>query len=88
VDITPQGHPNLVIYLSNLGSAHQTRFVRTGRMEDLEEAIRITHQAVNIIPRDHPALAGRLNTLSTTLLRRFERTGGMEDLEEAIRITP
>jgi hypothetical protein len=57
-------------------------------MEDLEEAIRITHQAVNIIPRDHPALAGRLNTLSTTLLRRFERTGGMEDLEEAIRITP
>jgi len=42
-----------------LGNKLGSRFERTGKMEDLEESIRITQEAVNITPEDHPDLAGR-----------------------------
>ena len=64
----------------------ETRYERTGKMEDLEEAIRVARQAVDVTPEDHPDLAGRLNNLGLKLQRRYERTGKMEDLEEAIRV--
>jgi hypothetical protein len=53
-------------------------------MEDLEEAILVARQAVDVTPKDHPDLAGRLNNLGNKLGRRYKRTGKMEDLEEAI----
>ena len=84
VDITPQDHPNLGMYLNNLGNRLQSRFERMGRMEDLEESIRQAQQVVNITPQDHPDLAMYLNNLGNKLQRRFEKTGRMEDLKESI----
>jgi tetratricopeptide (TPR) repeat protein len=58
---------------------------RTGKMEDLKEAIRRAQQAVDITPEDYPDLASILDNLCVMLESRFKRTGKMEDLEEAIR---
>lgn len=64
----------------------KTPHERTGKIEDLEEAIRVARQAVEITPEDHPDLAGRLNNLGTKLSRRYDRTRKMDDLEEAIQV--
>ena len=62
----------------------KTRYKRTGKIEDLEEAIRLSRQTVVITPIDYPDLAVYLNGLGTQLERRYERTGKIEDVKEAI----
>ncbi|KAH0557190.1 hypothetical protein GP486_005017 [Trichoglossum hirsutum] len=57
-----------------------------GKIEDLEEAIRVVQQAVDITPKDHTNLTGSLNNLGIELDNRYECTGKIEDLEEATRI--
>jgi hypothetical protein len=61
------------------------QFELTGRMKDLDEAIRKTEQAAEATPIGHPNLPGRFNNLIKMLHMRFERTGGIKDIEEADR---
>ncbi|MBB4934416.1 hypothetical protein F4561_005236 [Lipingzhangella halophila] len=84
VQATPEDHPNRAVYLSNLGTALQTRFERTGALEDLDQAITALRGAVQVIPEDHPDRAASLSNLGNTLRVRFERTGALEDLDQAI----
>ena len=42
------------MYLNNLGIALQSRFERTGSMDDLDRAITTNEQAVASTPDDHP----------------------------------
>jgi tetratricopeptide (TPR) repeat protein len=58
-----------------------------GQIRDLEEAIRVTQQAVDSIPEDHPDRAGMLNNLGNKLGVRYNRTGEINCLENAIKIT-
>jgi hypothetical protein len=81
VAATPDDHPNLATRLNNLGSKLESRFERTGSMEDLEEASQRAGQAVSATPDDHPNLAGMLNN---QLESRFGRTGRIEDAIKAI----
>ena len=64
-------------------------------MTDLEEAIRIRQEAVNITPQDHPNWAQFLDNLRKGFYDRHIRTGVITDLEktiqvqrEAVNITP
>ncbi len=43
-------------YLNNLGTGLSARYARTGRLEDLEEAIRVYQAAVQRTPPDSPDL--------------------------------
>lgn len=45
---TPAGSPDLAGYLNNLGNGLSERFERTGRLEDLEEAIRCYRRACQL----------------------------------------
>ena len=81
---TPDDHPDRAMYLNNLGIALQSRFERTGSMDDLDRAITTNEQAVASTPDDHPNRAMYLNNLGNALQRRFERTGSMDDLDRAI----
>ena len=56
-------------------------------MEDLEEAIRVARQAVDVTPKNHPNLAAMLNNLGTKLGRRYKRMGKIKDLKKAIQVT-
>ena len=81
---SPTDHPDRADDLSNLGTALQTRFERTGDLADLDEAITSGGQAVAATPADHPDRAGYLSNLGIALRTRFERTGDLADLDEAI----
>jgi tetratricopeptide (TPR) repeat protein len=81
-----EDHPSLARMLNNLGRKLEDQYDRTGKIEDLEQAIRVSRQAVDITPGDHPDLAVLLNDLGNQLGSRYERTGKIEDLEEAIRM--
>lgn len=65
----------------------ETYFERFGILEDLEEAIVLAGQALNITPKDSSGLLARLNSVGNKLGHRFERLGKLDDLEEAIRLT-
>lgn len=54
--------------------------------DDLEEAIRIEHSAVNATPENHPDRTLHLHNLGNKLFELFLRTKAISDLEEAIRI--
>jgi hypothetical protein len=41
VQMTPEGHSNLASRLNNLGVMLGSRYERTGKMQDLEETIRV-----------------------------------------------
>jgi len=40
MEVTSEDHPDLIIYLNNLGNKFQSRFERTGRMENLKKITR------------------------------------------------
>ncbi|KAF7974794.1 hypothetical protein HWV62_11287 [Athelia sp. TMB] len=64
----------------------RTRFVQSGRLSDLEQAIGYHRSALELCPPgqfNHPI---NLYNLALALCARFSRSGQMEDLEEAIRI--
>jgi hypothetical protein len=50
------------MFLNNLGNG-LARYERTGRLEDLEEAIRVYREAVEATPPDSPDRPGYLNNL-------------------------
>jgi len=58
----------------------QSRFERTGSMDDLDRAITTNEEAVASTPDDNPYRAAGLNNLGNVLQSRFERTGSMDDL--------
>jgi tetratricopeptide (TPR) repeat protein len=84
MNITPQDHSDLAMYLNNLGNKLQRQFEKTERMEDLKESICQAQQVMNIMPQDHLNLAEMLNNLGSKLQSQFEKMGRMEDLKEAI----
>ena len=72
------------IRLIKLGNKLLRRYERTGKAEDLEEAIRTSRRAFDIIPQNHPDLAMLLFNLGNRLSDQYDRTGKIEDLDEAI----
>ncbi|KAF1963461.1 TPR domain-containing protein [Byssothecium circinans] len=64
----------------------ESRYERTGHMDDLEAAIQAAQQAVDSTPDYHPDRAGYLNNLGNWLGRRFERTGLIDDLNRAVDV--
>ncbi|CAI7627541.1 unnamed protein product [Penicillium glandicola] len=64
-----------------------SRYEEIGQMNDLEEAIRVSRQAVAATPDDHPDLPILLNNLGNKLQSQYEQTGRMEKLDEAIRLS-
>src|SRR5436305_917467 len=84
VVLIPDNHPDMPIYVDNLGNGLRCRFERTGSMDDLNESIEAGRKAVELTPDDHSDMAMYANNLGNGLQRRFERTGSMNDLNESI----
>ncbi|KAH6667397.1 hypothetical protein B0J14DRAFT_602149 [Halenospora varia] len=69
-----------------MGNQLRNRFERTGKMENLEDAIQMARQVLEVTPKSYPDLAGRLINLGIVLEIRFGRTENLENLEEAIQL--
>ncbi|QRV96044.1 CHAT domain protein [Ceratobasidium sp. AG-Ba] len=73
-----------------LGSLLDLRFEVRGAIGDIDEAIEISKQALEVIPKDnsllegHPDQLGYLNDLGNAWYRRFERLGELVDIDQAI----
>jgi tetratricopeptide (TPR) repeat protein len=86
VEAVPGDHPDAPLYTSELGSALQVRFERTGNRADLEEAVQLNRDALRTLPADHPGGLMIAATLSNLLRVRFERARDPDDLAEAARL--
>jgi CHAT domain-containing protein/tetratricopeptide (TPR) repeat protein len=61
------------------------RYWAEGHIEDLEQALKRTQQAVGLTPPSSPDEAGRLKRLSTVLASRYKHFNDLDNLEQALR---
>src|ERR1700679_4235683 len=64
------------------------RFKQSGEWEDLDEAISLHRDALELQPAGHPNRSDSLNNLAVSLTTRFEQSGERQDLDEAIELFP
>ncbi|KAL7924177.1 CHAT domain-containing protein [Trichoderma austrokoningii] len=85
-DISAYDYMDNALY--NLGLFLQARFVRTGRIEDLNEIISLLQKAFDTVydSLSYQERSYKLFIFSTALFHRFRHLGEMADLMEAILI--
>ena len=82
----PFGHPARGAVLDSLASAHADRFMQTGDITNLEEAIRVGVLCLEATPTDDPDRALSVSNLAASFADRFDRSGSLADAEEAVRL--
>ncbi|KAL5531835.1 hypothetical protein ACEPAF_5398 [Sanghuangporus sanghuang] len=55
-------------------------------VEDLDESISLSREALTLLPDGHPQRPSALSNLADSLRARFERSGRIEDLEDSITL--
>ncbi|KAI1144745.1 hypothetical protein F4825DRAFT_476361 [Nemania diffusa] len=78
-------HPDLASRLSNLSSLLFRKHMRTGTVEDLDEAVLQLRRGLKLIPLTHADYATMLNNLGSLLLTRYGKLKTKKDLEDAVR---
>ena len=63
-----------------------TRFEQGGTISDLEEALALERNILELRPQGHPDRATSLGNLATSLHSRFQQLGTLSDLEEALSL--
>ncbi|KAB5592543.1 aromatic di-alanine and TPR containing protein [Ceratobasidium theobromae] len=84
VSLTPEGHPDMPLWLNHLETAHRSRFEQLGELEDIDKAIDCGTRAVSLIPEDYPSMPEWLNNLGIARWHRFGRLGKLEDINNAV----
>ncbi|KAG6332696.1 hypothetical protein ID866_6393 [Astraeus odoratus] len=64
----------------------KSRYEAHGKMGDLEEAISLHQQALELCSVGHPNRSSSLGSLANCMQSRYESQGALEDLEEAISL--
>ncbi|KAF8123340.1 hypothetical protein EV363DRAFT_1548509 [Boletus edulis] len=80
----PQGHPDRSLSLNTLAKSLSTRYDQLRAMADLDEAIVLGREALELRPQGHPDRSLSLNTLAKSLSTRYDQLRAMADLDEAI----
>ncbi|EIN03484.1 hypothetical protein PUNSTDRAFT_139480 [Punctularia strigosozonata HHB-11173 SS5] len=70
--------------ISTLSVIHKTAFELLGILDDLNEAIKLSQQSLDLRPSGSPSRDIALNNHATILIMRYEKTGDPEDLRQAI----
>ncbi|KAH7009653.1 hypothetical protein EDB80DRAFT_750248 [Ilyonectria destructans] len=84
--ITPKDHGSLPTLWSNLGMCLGNRYSRTGLMEDLDNAIGIIRQSIQVVPEEHVGRPLLLNNLGLRLGEKFLLENRVQGLDEAIEL--
>lgn len=85
IQLTPEYHADLPIWLSNLGLLHHRCFQRTGDTSDLSAAITLKQKCIHLTPKGHADLVGRPDSLGCLLQARFDRKQHL-DISEAVSL--
>jgi hypothetical protein len=86
LSLQPPDHPHRFATLIELVDQHSTRFLRSGRIEDLDGAIAYSRDALALHPPGHSHRGARLERLADLISERFKQLGRTEDMEEMIRL--
>ena len=70
--------------LSNLAKRLSTRYDQLGAMQDLDEAIILDREALDLRPQGHLERSMSLNNLAAHLSSRYNHLWAIQDLDEAI----
>ena len=84
VKLSPDQHPPLHDFLSNLTAALHSRFKIYGDEADLTEALSAIQHAIDITPKGARLLSVRLDKLEELLWEQFERNANPDDLSKVI----
>ncbi|KAI0539076.1 hypothetical protein GGR58DRAFT_525309 [Xylaria digitata] len=90
IQATPDNDPDLADYLYIFGTRLYKLYNKTRAISHLEEAIKVSRQAVNIISPSDIIWDDYANLLAGELMARFSRTGdihNLSDLDEVLRIS-
>ena len=71
-------------FYESMGFDLHSKFEWTGSLENLNRAITIYEQAIELSSEDNPNYAGFLNNLGNALEARFENIESMENLDRVI----
>jgi tetratricopeptide (TPR) repeat protein len=83
LEVTAENHPIKARYLSNLAFELNS----TGSLVDLDEAIQLGRQAIDMTRKDYLDLPWHLCCLAIGLLHRFWKIERPDDLEDAISLS-
>ncbi|CAE6366003.1 unnamed protein product, partial [Rhizoctonia solani] len=70
--------------LSAIGTLYNIWFRSSGKVEDIEEAVKYHNRALDLTPDGHPSLPDRHASLGASYGDRYKRTGEVADLVKAI----
>ncbi|KAJ7616470.1 CHAT domain-containing protein [Roridomyces roridus] len=79
----PQVEKSQILF--ELGTCFGDRFEKSRQLQDLEEALKITHSALGLTSPDASNRIEILRGLAWALQKRSERLGNLEDLNKAIQ---
>jgi tetratricopeptide (TPR) repeat protein len=82
---TPVDHPDRPVYLQNLASSLHDLYLRTGKLDDLQHAIKTITDAVKAMHAGNPHLPECSQNLALYLADRYNELKESSDLEEAFR---
>lgn len=68
-------------------ATHLSRFTQLGVTGDLDEAVVLAREALDLCPQGHPDRSRSLNNLAAALVTRYNQAGVMQDLDEAILLS-
>jgi hypothetical protein len=80
VKLTPDGHQYQAELFSQLGFSLLRRYLHSGNLVDIENAIFALEDCLLLTPDGH-AKVGGLNNLGICFLHYFERSGDLVDIE-------
>ncbi|KAJ7249039.1 CHAT domain-containing protein [Mycena rebaudengoi] len=84
LEITP--HLDRGMSLNKLGNAALERFEQCGDPKDIDEAVTLHREALEIHAATHPNWGMSLNDLANAVHTRFEQCGDPKDIDEAIML--
>ena len=68
--------------MNNLATYLSSRYLQLGAIQDLDEAIVLVREALQLRPQGHPEQSSSLLTLASCLRNRFTRSKQLQDKEE------
>ena len=81
---SPAGHPKRSVSLTQLAVDLASRYMHLWAMQDLDEAIVLVREALDLRPKGYPNRSTSLINLAHLLYSLYEQLGAMQDLDEAI----
>ncbi|TEY33873.1 hypothetical protein BOTCAL_0660g00010 [Botryotinia calthae] len=84
--LTPQDHRDRPERLNNLGNRLFDKYSFTSEKADLDRAIEIAQEALDLTPQGHSNRPERLNNLGNRLFDKYSFTSEKADLDRAIEI--